>query len=128
MKVVHDLLGHASLAFTADTYATVLPEVAHAAADATARRLLSALAPYATPSGRRARGLSTTACHQPRPPLVTGHPTVVRNTRVATCQRGMSSGSRVLVVCSDAALRLASYGSDGMSLCRRVGRDSIKLP
>jgi integrase len=43
MKVVQDMLGHASLAFTADTYAAVLPEVAHAAAAATAGRLLGEL-------------------------------------------------------------------------------------
>lgn len=33
MKVVSDLLGHSSLAITADTYTSVLPEVAMAAAE-----------------------------------------------------------------------------------------------
>ena len=36
MKVVSEQLGHSSLAITADTYTSVLPAVAHAAADAVA--------------------------------------------------------------------------------------------
>ncbi|BCB79603.1 hypothetical protein GCM10022251_41530 [Phytohabitans flavus] len=45
LKVVQEMLGHASLAFTADTYTAVLPEVAHTAAEATARLVLDALPP-----------------------------------------------------------------------------------
>ena len=36
MKVVSEMLGHSSLAITADTYTSVLPVVAQAAADAVA--------------------------------------------------------------------------------------------
>jgi integrase len=36
LKVVSEQLGHSSLAITADTYTSVLPAVAHAAAEAVA--------------------------------------------------------------------------------------------
>jgi len=36
IKIVQDMLGHSSRAITSDTYTTVLPEVAHAAAEAAA--------------------------------------------------------------------------------------------
>ena len=36
MKVVQEQLGHSSMAITADTYTSVLPAVAHAAAEAVA--------------------------------------------------------------------------------------------
>jgi integrase len=36
IKIVQDMLGHSSRAITSDTYESVLPEVAHAAAEATA--------------------------------------------------------------------------------------------
>jgi integrase len=44
MKIVQDMLGHASYAYTADTYTLVLPEVAYAAAEATAHLILTELA------------------------------------------------------------------------------------
>jgi site-specific recombinase XerD len=37
LKVVQEMLGHSSIVLTADTYTSVLPEVAHAAAEKTAR-------------------------------------------------------------------------------------------
>ncbi|MGH3863380.1 hypothetical protein, partial [Actinokineospora sp.] len=37
MKVVQEMLGHASYSFTADTYTSVLPEMAREAAEAAAR-------------------------------------------------------------------------------------------
>ncbi len=37
MKVVCEMLGHSSIGITADVYTSVLPEVAHAAAEAVAR-------------------------------------------------------------------------------------------
>ena len=43
LRVVQDVLGHSSYAFTADTYTAVLPEVAFRAAEATARLVLAAL-------------------------------------------------------------------------------------
>ncbi|MEV6350783.1 tyrosine-type recombinase/integrase [Actinoplanes sp. NPDC051851] len=43
LKTVQDMLGHTSYAFTADTYATVLPDQAKDAAESTARLLLEAL-------------------------------------------------------------------------------------
>ncbi|MFG6200445.1 tyrosine-type recombinase/integrase [Nonomuraea sp. JJY05] len=42
LKVVQAMLGHASIVLTADTYVSVLPEVAHQAARETARLVLSA--------------------------------------------------------------------------------------
>ncbi|MGH3761324.1 tyrosine-type recombinase/integrase [Actinophytocola sp.] len=45
IKVVQDMLGHSSHAITADTYTSVLPQVAHHAAETTA-----ALIPRSTPS------------------------------------------------------------------------------
>jgi integrase len=40
LKVVQAMLRHSSLSITADTYTSVLPEVAHAAAEAAARLVL----------------------------------------------------------------------------------------
>ncbi|MFI6741754.1 tyrosine-type recombinase/integrase [Nonomuraea sp. NPDC050451] len=42
LKVVQAMLGHASIVLTADTYVSVLPEVAHHAARETARLALNA--------------------------------------------------------------------------------------
>jgi Phage integrase family len=42
LKVVHDMLGHASIVLTADTYISVLPEVARKAAEDVATLLISA--------------------------------------------------------------------------------------
>jgi integrase len=46
LKVVSEMLGHSSIGITADTYTSVLPEVARAAAEAAAR-----LVPRRTPAG-----------------------------------------------------------------------------
>jgi hypothetical protein len=45
MKVVQDMLGHSSITLTSDTYTTVLPEVARAAAEAAARMIPRQAAP-----------------------------------------------------------------------------------
>ncbi|TYC10515.1 site-specific integrase [Actinomadura syzygii] len=42
LKVVQDMLGHSSIVLTADTYTSVLPEVAQRAAERTAKHLLKA--------------------------------------------------------------------------------------
>lgn len=42
LRTVQALLGHSSITLTADTYATVLPDLAHHAAEATARLLQNA--------------------------------------------------------------------------------------
>ncbi|HSP38024.1 MAG TPA: tyrosine-type recombinase/integrase [Frankiaceae bacterium] len=42
LKVVQDLLGHASIVLTADTYTSVLPEVGRAAAEGVATLLRQA--------------------------------------------------------------------------------------
>ncbi|MET9245604.1 tyrosine-type recombinase/integrase [Nonomuraea sp. NPDC003709] len=42
LKVVQAMLGHASIVLTADTYVSVLPKVAHKAAQETARLVLRA--------------------------------------------------------------------------------------
>ncbi|HVW39836.1 MAG TPA: site-specific integrase [Amycolatopsis sp.] len=43
LKTVQDMLGHASIVLTADTYSSILPSLAHQAAEATARLVLEAL-------------------------------------------------------------------------------------
>ena len=56
LKTVQDMLGHTSNAFTADTYATILPEQARQAAESTARLVLDAVEKAArTGSGARRR-------------------------------------------------------------------------
>jgi integrase len=42
LKVIQDQLGHSSIVFTADTYVTVVPQVAHDAAEAVALLILQA--------------------------------------------------------------------------------------
>lgn len=42
LKVIQDLLGHSSIVLTADTYTSVLPDLARQAAEATSRLILSA--------------------------------------------------------------------------------------
>jgi integrase len=48
LKVVQEMLGHASISITADTYTSVLPEVAREAAEAAVRLVPRAQAPHAT--------------------------------------------------------------------------------
>ncbi|MFI9836284.1 tyrosine-type recombinase/integrase [Nonomuraea sp. NPDC051941] len=49
LKVVQAMLGHASIVLTADTYVSVLPEVAHEAARETARLVLNAASALGRP-------------------------------------------------------------------------------
>ncbi|MEV4111171.1 site-specific integrase [Nonomuraea sp. NPDC049695] len=51
LKVVQAMLGHASIVLTADTYVSVLPEVAHQAARETARLVLNAASALGRPLG-----------------------------------------------------------------------------
>ncbi|MEV4166968.1 tyrosine-type recombinase/integrase [Nonomuraea dietziae] len=51
LKVVQAMLGHASIVLTADTYVSVLPEVAHQAAQETARLVLEAASALGRPLG-----------------------------------------------------------------------------
>lgn len=61
LKVVQDQLGHSSIVLTADTYTTVLPEVARTSAEDVARLVMSA-APRAPGSARpRRRAVRPTA-------------------------------------------------------------------
>lgn len=48
LKTVQDMLGHASIVLTADTYTSVLPSLARQSAEATARLLLDAARTTAT--------------------------------------------------------------------------------
>ncbi|MGH3973817.1 MAG: tyrosine-type recombinase/integrase [Pseudonocardiaceae bacterium] len=50
LKTVQTMLGHSSIALTADTYTSVLPDLAHHAAEATARLVLTSAAPPPVPS------------------------------------------------------------------------------
>ncbi|MDL4775210.1 MULTISPECIES: tyrosine-type recombinase/integrase [Thermomonosporaceae] len=56
LKVVQEMLGHSSIVLTADTYTSVLPEVAHKAAEKTAAHVLKAgrLVPGTKRTRRRA--------------------------------------------------------------------------
>ncbi|MCW2918674.1 MAG: integrase family protein [Actinomycetia bacterium] len=55
LKVVQDMLGHSSIVLTADTYTSVLPEVAHTAAEKVATLIIKAgrLVPGTTRTRRR---------------------------------------------------------------------------
>lgn len=55
LKVVQDMLGHSSIVLTADTYTSVLPEVAHQAAEKVAALIVRAgrLVPGTTRTRRR---------------------------------------------------------------------------
>ncbi|MFC5744756.1 tyrosine-type recombinase/integrase [Actinomadura rugatobispora] len=55
LKVVREMLGHSSIVLTADTYASVLPEVAHRAAEQTAAHLLRAAGVVPGTTRRRGR-------------------------------------------------------------------------
>ncbi len=58
LKVVQEMLGHSSIVLTADTYTSVLPEVAHRAAEQTARHLLRAAGIVPGTTRRRGRALA----------------------------------------------------------------------
>ncbi|MGW0200504.1 tyrosine-type recombinase/integrase [Nonomuraea sp. NPDC003201] len=51
LKVVQAMLGHASIVLTADTYVSVMPEVAHKAAQQTAGLVLNAASALGRPLG-----------------------------------------------------------------------------
>ncbi|WP_344591420.1 site-specific integrase [Actinomadura vinacea] len=55
LKVVQEMLGHSSIVLTADTYTSVLPEVAHRAAEQTAAHLLRAAGVVPGTARRRGR-------------------------------------------------------------------------
>ncbi len=55
LKVVQEMLGHSSIVLTADTYTSVLPEVAHTAAEKTAAYLLRAAGVVPGTTRRRGR-------------------------------------------------------------------------
>jgi hypothetical protein len=63
LKVVQDMLGHSSIVLTADTYTSVLPEVAHRAAEKTAAHVMRErrLVPGSQRRAKRGAG-------RPRPP------------------------------------------------------------
>src|SRR5260221_3066697 len=64
LKVVQDQLGHSTVVLTADTYTSVLPETARAAAERTAAFLFPARRPAAgrKPAALRARKRPLPAC------------------------------------------------------------------
>ncbi|SPT51288.1 site-specific integrase [Actinomadura madurae] len=69
LKVVQEMLGHSSIVLTADTYTSVLPEVAHTAAEKTAAYLHRAagVVPGTTPAPRPCSGPASTAGGEPYP-------------------------------------------------------------
>ncbi|WP_067459793.1 hypothetical protein [Actinomadura macra] len=54
--MVQEMLGHSSIVLTADTYTSVLPEVAHTAAEKTAAHLLHAAGTVPGTNRRRGKG------------------------------------------------------------------------
>jgi integrase len=56
LKVVQAMLGHSSIVLTADTYTSVLPCLAHQAAEATAALVLAAASLRSRGSGKRRKG------------------------------------------------------------------------
>ncbi|OLT30699.1 hypothetical protein BJF79_38430 [Actinomadura sp. CNU-125] len=79
LKVVQDMLGHSSIVLTADTYTSVLPEVAHRAAEKTAAHVMKARGVIpgtsrtrrrATSRKKRRRGRKTAS----RPVASSAHP------------------------------------------------------
>ena len=75
LKTVQDMLGHASIVLTADTYTSVLPTLARQSAEATARLVLDAARATSTHLRTRRRNRRTTA----RRPVTAG-----RHTRPST--------------------------------------------
>jgi hypothetical protein len=55
LKVVQEMLGHSSIVLTADTYTSVLPEVAHTAAEKTAAHPFQAAGVVPGTTRRRGR-------------------------------------------------------------------------
>jgi len=76
IKVVQEQLGHSSRAITSDTYTTVLPEVARAAAEATAALLSVRWIRHASPLGARSPAKRTYAIRKTweKPQVSTGAP------------------------------------------------------
>ncbi|GAA2277828.1 hypothetical protein GCM10010402_38010 [Actinomadura luteofluorescens] len=56
LKVVQEMLGHSSIVLTADTYTSVLPQVAHTAAEKTAALLMHAAGIVPSTNRRRGKG------------------------------------------------------------------------
>ncbi|MFE9107891.1 hypothetical protein [Actinomadura geliboluensis] len=65
LKVVQEMLGHSSIVLTADTYTSVLPQVAHTAAEKTAALLMHAAG--IVPGTNRRRGKGPTRRKRPAP-------------------------------------------------------------
>ncbi|TDB85782.1 site-specific integrase [Actinomadura sp. KC216] len=88
LKVVQEMLGHSSIVLTADTYTSVLPGVAHRAAEQTAAHLLRAAGMVPGTTRRRGRALA----RRPRPTW--GHTRTGLVRRQATSMRPASAGLR----------------------------------
>jgi hypothetical protein len=68
LKVIQQMLGHSSIVTTADTYTSVLPEVAHRAAQATADMVIKAAR-----SAPGAKLAGTTVTHLPLAAAASGY-------------------------------------------------------
>ncbi|WP_165966572.1 tyrosine-type recombinase/integrase [Actinomadura sp. 7K507] len=66
LKVVQEMLGHSSIVLTADTYTSVLPQVAHTAAEKTAALLMHAAGIVPGTNRRRGRGPTRRKRRAPR--------------------------------------------------------------
>lgn len=85
MKTTSSMLRHSSLTITSDLYTTVLPELAHAAAEASI-----ALVPRAVAMGGLSRtgGLPTVSQGEPRQPTDSGEPMKSQVTRISSSRAG----------------------------------------
>jgi hypothetical protein len=68
LKVVQEMLGHSSIVLTADTYKSVLPDAAHAAAEKVAALIIKAGCLVPGTRRRRRRQASELPGAQPRTP------------------------------------------------------------
>ncbi|MEU4828444.1 site-specific integrase [Actinomadura sp. NPDC023710] len=66
LKVVQEMLGHSSIVLTADTYTSVLPQVAHTAAEKTAALLMHAAGIVPGTTRRRGKGPTRRKRYAPR--------------------------------------------------------------
>ena len=118
LKVVQDQLGHSTITVTADTYTSVLPETARAAAERTAAVLFPARCPAVggKPASRRAR----------KRPLPAWARSGRRNQNRAAWPQGHASGQQaVRIVLLTAVIQKIQAGGHGFQVGGRLAADGL---
>ena len=85
LRIVQEMLGHSSIVLTADTYTSVLPHVAHAAAEKVAALIVRASCLVPAPGGD--------GIDRPLGPTPRGLPILARASRGRRAGRGRTSPS-----------------------------------